>query len=417
MNKIQNTLFYSNPMHANSGYGVSMRNLLPRLKARGYNIGIQVNWGYEGTPMDVDGIAMYGQGGGLSEYETAQVWLKQNYDVLITLYDAFVFETLKNLVRQHQIPWVGQVMFDHQHLYPWMRDKLDAMSWIVSVSDYGMDQLRQAGYQNISKIPLGVDTKVFKSIIGESDGKVTFTKEQLKREMGFPEDCVLIGIFKMNKGTRTGYPYMLEAVKIFMDNNPDLKVRLYTHTTLDRPDGFPLPRLLDYLGLTDLTRTPERFRYFHGYSTLQMAKIYNTMDVTLNCGLSEGFGLPIAESLACGVPVVAGDYSAMPELVQPVTPELLVPAIVGWWEPLLVEYWIPDKYKIAECLEKAISRDPEKDRKTLPLHIREKYDWDTIVNQWVQLLDMLPAYMDSKCINVPKPATELSGMMEPKVVT
>lgn len=408
MDEIKNILFYSNPMQANSGYGVSARNILPRLKARGYGVGMQPNWGYEGSPMNVDGIAVYGQGGGLSEYETVQNYLKNDYQALVTLYDVFVFDTLKNLVLQHQIPWIGWNMFDHQQLYPWMRDKLDAMTWIVSVSEFGMGQLKQAGYKNISKIPLGVDTKIFKPIICD-----TLTKEKCKQDMNFPPDCVLIGIFKMNKGNRPGYPYMLEAVKRFIENNPDLNVGLYLHTAPDRPDGYPLNKLLDIYGLTDITRNAEQYQYFNGYTTMQMAKIYNTMDVVLNCGLSEGFGMPVAESQACGVPVVAGDYSAMAELVKPVAPELLVPAVAGYWEMMPVQYWLPDVNKMAECLEKAISRNPEKDREILTAHMAA-YDWEKIADMWKDLLGSIPAYLDASCKSVPQPASELSGMMVPR---
>lgn len=409
--EIKNVLLYSNPPQGNSGYSVTMRNILSRLKARGFGIGMQPNWGYAGSCMTVDGVEMYGMGGGLSEYETVQNYLRHNYQALITLYDAFVFDTLKNLVIEHQVPWIGWNMFDHQDLYPWMKDKLDAMTWIVSVSEFGMNQLRAAGYQNVAKIPLGVDTKVFKPIIGE-----TLTKQQCKREMGFPEDCVLVGIFKMNKGARTGYPYMLEAVKEFRENNPDLDVRLYLHTALDTPEGYPLTRILDYLGLTGISRWAEPWTYFNGYETIQMAKIYNTMDVVLNCGLSEGYGLPIAESQACGVPVVVGDYSAMPELVRPVSPELLVKPVAGWWEQAPVKYWIPDVHQIATNIEKALSRNPEKDREILPAHMA-KYDWEVIAEMWMELLHLIPSYLDANCKTFPLPAPELAERMIPKVVS
>ncbi len=40
-----------------------------------------------------------------------------------------------------------------------------------------------------------------------------------------------------------------------------------------------------------------------------LAKMYRSCDVTLHPGLGEGFGLPIFESLACGVPPIHGDYA------------------------------------------------------------------------------------------------------------
>jgi glycosyltransferase involved in cell wall biosynthesis len=44
----------------------------------------------------------------------------------------------------------------------------------------------------------------------------------------------------------------------------------------------------------------------------QVNRLYNLCDVTVLPSTGEGFGLPIIESLAAGVPVVATDYSACP---------------------------------------------------------------------------------------------------------
>jgi glycosyltransferase involved in cell wall biosynthesis len=40
----------------------------------------------------------------------------------------------------------------------------------------------------------------------------------------------------------------------------------------------------------------------------QMTWAYSACDVTFGVGLSEGFGFPIYESLACGVPCIHGNY-------------------------------------------------------------------------------------------------------------
>jgi glycosyltransferase involved in cell wall biosynthesis len=45
-----------------------------------------------------------------------------------------------------------------------------------------------------------------------------------------------------------------------------------------------------------------------------MAKIYSSFDVLMNCSAGEGFGIPIVEAQACGVPVVTHAVTAMPEL-------------------------------------------------------------------------------------------------------
>ena len=46
-----------------------------------------------------------------------------------------------------------------------------------------------------------------------------------------------------------------------------------------------------------------------------MAQLYSTFDVLLNPSQGEGFGIPMVEAQACGVPVIATDHSAMKEVV------------------------------------------------------------------------------------------------------
>src|SRR5262249_14493042 len=68
-------------------------------------------------------------------------------------------------------------------------------------------------------------------------------------------------------------------------------------------------RTVRELGLTDAVRFP-------GYvPDAELALWYNSARVFVYPSLYEGFGLPALEALACGVPVVAANTSALPEVV------------------------------------------------------------------------------------------------------
>ena len=47
-----------------------------------------------------------------------------------------------------------------------------------------------------------------------------------------------------------------------------------------------------------------------------MPKLYNSADILVCPSIREGFGLAIAEAMACGLPIVASSNSAIPELID-----------------------------------------------------------------------------------------------------
>lgn len=53
-----------------------------------------------------------------------------------------------------------------------------------------------------------------------------------------------------------------------------------------------------------------------GFERKQMAEFYNLLDLYVQCSICEGEGMPCNEAKACGVPVIATDYSAMSEKVR-----------------------------------------------------------------------------------------------------
>ena len=56
---------------------------------------------------------------------------------------------------------------------------------------------------------------------------------------------------------------------------------------------------------------------FRGVTDEGLRLLYNAADLYVSPTMAEGFGLCLAESMACGTPVVATDYSAVPEVVGP----------------------------------------------------------------------------------------------------
>jgi len=114
-----------------------------------------------------------------------------------------------------------------------------------------------------------------------------------------------------NKGAR----YLLEALNL-------LKGKLDFHLALvDRPrEALDLaPRLVEEFGLED------RVAFSGHVSREELVQLYNRSELMVSPSLYEGFGLPAAEAMACGVPLVATTAGAFPEVIEDGETGLLVP--------------------------------------------------------------------------------------------
>jgi glycosyltransferase involved in cell wall biosynthesis len=148
---------------------------------------------------------------------------------------------------------------------------------------------------NTEHLPHGIDCSVFKPH-DRIESKRKF------RELGFQslkDKSFLVGIVATNQA-RKDWALGFQTCKILLDRGLD--VQLWCHVdVLER--FWSLPNLIADYGLAGrVVITNAKF------TDEQMASFYSACDVSLSIGLGEGFGFPTYESLACGTPVVAGDY-------------------------------------------------------------------------------------------------------------
>jgi glycosyltransferase involved in cell wall biosynthesis len=103
-----------------------------------------------------------------------------------------------------------------------------------------------------------------------------------------------------NKGAR----YLLEAMAILKGRGFDCHL-----TFVDRPNAEMAPRMVRELDIEDRVTFTGRLRL----EDLVLA--YNQAQLVVSPSLYEGFGLPAAEAMACGTPVIATTAGAFPEIV------------------------------------------------------------------------------------------------------
>lgn len=112
-----------------------------------------------------------------------------------------------------------------------------------------------------------------------------------------------------------------------------------------------------------------------------LVRLINAFDVTLSTSRGEGWGLSLAESLACGVPVVATKCSSIPEVVGP--GGVLVEGQALMTNPYGVDLVLADYQKMAEELIR-LSRDHPSTRalgRAGMEHVKQ-FDWDETARQF-----------------------------------
>jgi glycosyltransferase involved in cell wall biosynthesis len=156
----------------------------------------------------------------------------------------------------------------------------------------------------ITAIHDGVDTRVFRPL------------ELPRRQNGL----LYVGNSDdRNKGAR----YLIEAAAILRDRNVDFHLSF-----VDRPGAEAAPRMVEARGLTDRVTFVNRERAARGLGRLsdaELARVYNEAQLLVSPSLYEGFGLPAAEAMACGTPVVATTAGAFPEVIAAGETGVLVP--------------------------------------------------------------------------------------------
>ena len=106
-----------------------------------------------------------------------------------------------------------------------------------------------------------------------------------------------------------------------------------------------------------------------------LVSLYQATHLVVFPSLYEGFGLPIAEAMACGAPVIASNTSALPELVQRTEAT-----------------FDPDREtSIAEVLGRALQDDLLRDRlRADATAMRPQLGWEYVARRTLDALDAVP---------------------------
>lgn len=265
----------------------------------------------------------------------------------------------------------------------------------------------------------GADTETFKP---------AENKNQIKEQLGFPADSIIIQTVMRNQ-PRKLYPDILKCFRLFLqkckdENRQDLADKTYLHFHTTHPDvGWDMAEeirkynlsnkvfftyMCDSCGHWEVRRytgeicicpkcqaAPLKFpTTARGLDRENLALVMSAADVYIQLSICEGWGMPIQDAKACGVPCLVTNYSAM-----------IDHANNGGALPIenykLLQESIHQTYQLRAVtnLEDACNKifklvSDDNFRHTLGQEARktivDNYTWKTISEKWIKILKETP---------------------------
>jgi glycosyltransferase involved in cell wall biosynthesis len=240
-------------------------------------------------------------------------WLKQTKaPVVITCHDLINFYHPENLYARSRLPLVSMIA------WKFSVQGMRSADWIVTVSSHtarDVTRLLRVESERIAVVPDGIDLR-FRPLPRKQI-------ESFRQRYSVSLDTVRI-LHVGRTDPRKNILAVLEVVKILKMQGVSVCLwKVGENFTAEQRaiiQAYNLESNVTYLGKLDLDA---------------LVQAYNAADVLLFPSFYEGFGLPVLEAMACGIPVITSNVSSLPEvagdaaiLVEPTDVPAMVEAIL-----------------------------------------------------------------------------------------
>lgn len=376
------------PVH--TGFGVVSDNLIKTFRNY-YDMHILgINYFGDYHP-STEGLKVYvpsanGEVFGFDRFEHLLFTLKPA--VAFVLNDIWIAAEYGKAIKKYKEEFPKQTVFilytpiDAENIKPDFVEAASVYDSIVTYTDFGFKQLVLADCKtDIRVIPHGVDLTKFKRL----------DKSAVRRQMKMPEDSfVVLNVARNQPRKRLDLFFYIFAEWVKRYNLPT-SVKVYYHGGL-RDIGIDILQWVSYLGIQDhLALSHPGLTPSTGLTTEQLNMVYNSADVFFTTTAAEGWGLPVAEAMAVGVPCILPNHSALADWPQGNA------VLVDCYDfPSLTDrglntiHHIIDVEKAIEALQYLYTNKNEREalgERSYEFMQNTQFNWDWISEQFIQVIN------------------------------
>lgn len=286
---------------------------------------------------------------------------------------------------------------------------------LLTYTNFGYRTLKEHAGKNINLVGVASPGVNFNDMM-------PLDKNAVRTKYGIDKDSLIMTMVARNQ-IRKLYPDLFAMFREFLDTAPkELTDKTFLHIHTSYPDmGWDIPRILKQHGIghkalfTYLCRhcgevkvnrwndtklvcprclTPSMFFTGPGAGIKRktLCEIYNLSNLYIQYAALEGFGIPIVEAAACGIPVCNVDFSAMEDFSETLGAVPIEVQRLTSESPTHRQFAFPHNSNFVNRLIELLSSPSslkEMGKRTYEL-CKKNYDWDNIAKIWEKTIDGLP---------------------------
>ncbi len=364
-------ILWSSNWSAQSSYALQSHLFVPRLQRLGHDITVFELSNGQRKPYTDNGIKVLSTVfDPLGNDQVIDHTIKTESMAVITLMDVWRFQPEV----WQRVPFIPWTPVDHTPVPPGVANVLNVARKIIAMSQFGVKELKKIG-ANPLYVPLAYDPNVW----------FPRDKQQCRAEIGIPPHAFWVSFVGVNDSipSRKGIPELLSAWQVFSANHHDAVLYLHTASNGNLPingiGGVKIDHIMTILGLNpDSVKIVDPYEYRTGIKSEKLAAMICASDVVIAPSRGEGFGLPLIEAQACGIPVITTRFAAQEELLKS-----------GWFIEGESEWSYQDSFvirpgimSIVEALEAAYEQRDNPTLAKLAVEGVKDYEVDNVVNKY-----------------------------------